>query len=70
MRSAPWVRQGGRSPPKLKFQIVLEVLRGQEAVAQAVKAFGVHRLREPRLSALQAGLRGVATHERCVDLVV
>ncbi len=28
--------------PKLKFQIVLEVLQGQKTVALVVKAFGVH----------------------------
>jgi len=28
--------------PKLKFQIVLEVLTGEQTVAQAAKAYGVH----------------------------
>lgn len=31
-----------RYSPKLKFQIVLEVLSGEKSVAQTAKAYGVH----------------------------
>lgn len=31
-----------RYSPKLKFQVVLEVLSGEKSVAQVAKAYGVH----------------------------
>lgn len=31
-----------RYSPKLKFQIVLEALKGEQSVAQIAKAYGVH----------------------------
>ena len=31
-----------RYSPKLKFQIVLETLKGEQSVAQIAKAYGVH----------------------------
>jgi transposase-like protein len=31
-----------RYSPKLKFQVVLEVLTGEKSVAQVAKAYGVH----------------------------
>jgi transposase-like protein len=31
-----------RYPPKLKFQIVLEALKGDRSVGQIAKAYGVH----------------------------
>lgn len=31
-----------RYSPKVKFQVVLEVLMGEQSVAQAAKAYGVH----------------------------
>ena len=31
-----------RYPPKFKFQIVLELLRGEQSVGQLAKSYGVH----------------------------
>ena len=31
-----------RYPPKYKFQIVLELLRGEQSVGQLAKSYGVH----------------------------
>lgn len=32
-----------RYPAKLKFQVVLELLRGDKTAGQIAKAYGVHR---------------------------
>jgi transposase-like protein len=31
-----------RYPPKLKFQVVLELLQGEKTIGQIAKAYGVH----------------------------